>query len=106
VLAVAPAAQTRPWLSLPRARHAIERHDARFVAVGELEAIVGRCYRRSRVQVDCSVTELCSVCVRGHGESAESFVVGTLRAFAVLRHGHVHVRAESLAIAALSSQRR
>jgi hypothetical protein len=106
VLVVAPAAEARPWLSVPRARHAVERHDAHFVAVGELEAIVGRCYRRSRVQIDCSVTELCSVCVRGHGESPESFVVGTLREFAVLRHGRVHVRAESLEIAALSSERR
>jgi hypothetical protein len=99
-LVVAPAAEARPWLSMERARHAIETHDARMVAVGEIEAILGHCYRRSRVQVDCSVTEVCPVCVRGRRESAESFVVGTLSVFAVLTAGHVLVRAESLAVAA------
>jgi hypothetical protein len=105
-LAVAPGAEARPWLSMPRARRAIETHDARFVAVGEVEAILGRCYRRSPVQIDCSVTELCSVCIRGHEESASSFIVGTLREFAVLSRGRVHVRTESLAVAAASLDRR
>jgi hypothetical protein len=100
LLASAPAAQARPWLSMPRARHAVETHNARFVAVGEVEAILGHCYRRSPLQVDCSVTEICTVCVRDHAESAESFVIGTLRAFAVLHRGRVQVRVESMAVAA------